>query len=316
MLISSDGIRFENYPGNPILPEYGDTHINPVWSPEVGKYLSYGRYGAPDWPLRPPHLAHLNYKDGYWCCRRIAIITSDDAIHWSDPSQALPGIQADDYEQPLKEFNSVGVQRYEGQFIAFLSDFNILLEPPVQPKDGHYGADLEISLASSRDGLKWKRVANRQPIIGRNEEEKCMQGYVHMLVQGDELWIYYHSHPYWHGPTEGMDFDDLSRASRVRLRKLRRDGFVSWFGPNGYLQTTVFPAPEGRLHVNADFALGQIVAEMLDANGNRLGASDPLRGNWHNATLEFKNDQPWKTGDRIAIRFNVQRGHLYSYWFD
>ncbi len=290
LLTSADGISFQDYPGNPIISgDVYDSSIEPVWSPEVGKYLSFGRYGFG---------------------RTIALRTSDDLIHWSAPQQVLKP-ERDEWPEgtdwPHKQFYHMSVHRYEGQFVGLLNDF-YMLEPPSS-------GELEISLASSRDGIVWQRVANREPIIRRSEQERHIRTPGAVIVQGDEIWIYYSSSPYWHGPVQGLDPTDAGRSWRIRLATLRRDGFVSLFGDDGWLQTRVFAAPPGLLHVNADVASGQLVAEVLDRSGRGLGASDPLRGNWLEGRLRWRGAPPWRAGDSIALRFHLKRGRLFSYWF-
>ena len=297
MLVSADGIRFRPYEGNPILSVTGDTQIDPVWSPELGKYISFGRYRCPDWPGTG---------------RRVARIESEDLIHWSDNLNAFPAIQADEDEEPLMQFYQMKVFRYESQFVGLLNDFYVL-QPPS-------GGELEISLATSRDGASWQRVANRQAIIRRNEEEKHIRTHGAVFVQGDEIWIYYASSPYWHGPVPGADPVHVGRSWSVRVSTLRRDGFVSWRGEEGWLQTKAFAAPAGDLFINAEVSRGQVLAEVLDGSGARLGASAPLRGNLLRGALQWRDAEggtpPWRPGDTIALRFHLTRGHLFSYWFE
>ena len=63
-------------------------------------------------------------------------------------------------------------------------------------------------------------------------------------------------------------------------------------------------------------ALGEIVVEVLDKAGNRLGSSQPLRANHLHGHLLWSGTAPWRPGASTALRFHLTRGFLYSYWFE
>ena len=106
----------------------------------------------------------------------------------------------------------------------------------------------------------------------------------------------------------------------VGLARLRVDGYVSLDASfDGGTITTVPVIPgASRLHLNAVARFGEIVVEVLDAQGNTVdgGTSIPIRQSGTEIEVAWPNDanSPLETNLPIQLRFHLRNARLYSYW--
>ena len=179
----------------------------------------------------------------------------------------------------------------------------------------------------------WQRLGNREAFIGPSRLGSGAFDLTQILppsapiVRGDELWFYYtglkyratfrYEGKYPNGkPIVLPQFDGPTGA--ICLAVLRRDGFVSLDSgsSSGHLQTQAFLMPAGTLHVNANLKQkGQLVIEAVAGDGQVIATSTPVTGDQPSVGVVWKTPaKPHLAGKRVALRFRVNRGSLYSYW--
>jgi len=187
----------------------------------------------------------------------------------------------------------------------------------------------ELYLSSSRDGFHWHRP-DRTPFIGaRREYGSWEYGYVESnagscLVVGDELWFYYSAYagdPSRVTPDNWRTSGTYGNGS-VGLAKLRRDGFVSMRPafPECTMLTRRLRFDGDRLFVNANTASSTLSVQVVAEN------DEPIPGLTHEDCLGFMGNSTcaevkWKNrdlrdlgGEKIRLRFKMDRGDIYSFW--
>ena len=149
------------------------------------------------------------------------------------------------------------------------------------------------------------------------------------IVRGDELLFYYTGLKYratFHYigtypdgrtvPKTGLDPD----GGAICLAALRRDGFISLDATEapGHILTRPFTKPDGRLRVNADIRQGgSLLVEMLDGDGDVVATSKPIEGDQMQVVVDWPTPPDQLPAEKtIRLRFTLNQGSLYSYWFD
>ena len=281
---SPDGIHWSPYEGNPVISKYCDTNQNVVYDPRLKKYVGYSRFGFG---------------------RRLARTESDDFLHWSEPELVL---QCDAADGPDTQIYGAGVDLYEGVYLAMIWIYRA-------------GGDgkIDTQLAASRDGIHWTRVGDRATWLALGDDDSWEGGMVRsverIIRRGEELYVYYCG---VHGPHSGPKFPQVERKHPVQigLVTLRRDGFVSLdAGPlEGSVTTRTFLLPEGKLHLNADAAEGEVRVVLLDASGKEISHSAALDGDQRDAVVAFP-DAAAEPGTPVRLKLVARQAKLYSYWF-
>ena len=262
---------------------------------------------ASDWGI------DLIHDDGV--VRQMIVSYSDDGLTWSEPM----GVLAPDAEDRRRygdrvQFYDLSVRLYEGIYVGYLWVW------PIRPDQ------MQIELVTSRDGLQWQRVAERELFI-RTGSPGAFDSHLIMgvsigadpVVVGDEIWIYYSG---WDGGHSAS-----KRNAAIGVVRLRRDGWVSLDadGSGGSVVTRPFVCPGGTLLVNAFAGAergGGVELEILSDTGDVIpgyAASEatPLRGD------SVRHHARWRGADRldrlkgriIALRFSLDQANLYSFWF-
>ena len=190
----------------------------------------------------------------------------------------------------------------------------------------------ELVLATSRDGFHWHRPDRNAFIGARREPGSWEYGYVEStgglcLVVGDELWFYYSAYAGDPERKESLTGSWTTSGAyangAVGLAKLRRDGFASmqacFQGADLTTRSLVFTG--GHLFVNVDTSGTLLRAEFLDENGAVIEpyTLDRCRGVCTNSTqTEIKwtgvDDFKALSGKPVKLRFQMDRGDLYSFW--
>ncbi len=122
--------------GNPALNKYCDTNQNVVYDPRIRRYVGFSRFGFG---------------------RRLARSESDDFVHWSPPELVL---ECDVADGPGTQIYGAGVDLYEGVYLAMIWIY----------REGGDGK-IDTQLATSRDGIRWTRVANRATWLNLGDAE-------------------------------------------------------------------------------------------------------------------------------------------------
>ncbi|MCY2962944.1 MAG: hypothetical protein NT069_04700 [Planctomycetota bacterium] len=285
--------------------------------------------------------------------RAVALATSRDFRTWNDlglvfhaddrdqelGKRNIESRIADRSLEPLRyhspdvykvDVYNMGVFWYEGVYLGTPAMFHATGKVPNYPNtDGFH----LIQLAMSRDLKTWHRLGDRQTFIGPSHVDSGAYDLTQLIspsapvVREDELWFYYTGLKYrsnfdYKGnyptgetvPVPGRDRD----AGGICLAVLRRDGFASLVAGSepGRVTTKRFILPAGRLFVNGNVREGELRAELLDAAGSSLATSKPLTGDRPRGEIEW---EPGATeahvGKPVSLRFTLQNGRIYSYWF-
>ena len=283
---SPDAIHWTRYADGPVLRCYSDTGQSVHFDTSLGKYVAFGRF----------NLTELSTGAEFYIGRSVARITSDDFIHWSDPQLVLTA----DHEDPDHlQINSMPVDIYEGVYIGMMETF----------EDGASHHASSVQLATSRDGVRWTRVADRfrflDPAPGEWDTVGLRPGSA-LIPRDDRVMMYY---------TSGRE-----HLEATGLATWRRDGFVSLHaGPTpGELLTTAFVVEGRELHLNVDASAGEVRVQACDAQGLAL-EDDPI------ATVKGVDATDltirWDRGDfasrlsrYTSLRITLCNADLYSYW--
>ncbi len=216
---------------------------------------------------------------------------------------------------------------YESLMLGF---FQILKGPP-----NHIGEATgipkltELVLATSRDGFHWHRP-DRRPFIGARREPGSWEcGYIEStgglcLIVGEELWFYYSA--YAGDPkriTKDWHINGTYANGAVGLAKLRRDGFVSMQArhPGASLTTRPLIFSGDHLFVNANTSGADLTVECLDEANQPIAPfvrqqCRAFRGNSTCTEICWNGSESLAalSGRRVKLRFNLDRGDLYSFW--
>ncbi|MEA1950314.1 MAG: hypothetical protein U9N87_02945, partial [Planctomycetota bacterium] len=198
---------------------------------------------------------------------------------------------------------------------------------------------MHIQLASSRDGVTWRRTEPRTQLIPFGSAEKgdfdagfmiTTQGPIRV---GDELRLYYFamSRPQYTKGLATFPEDVQEKVNRVPLKRglgmvtWRLDGFASISAKTtpGRVVTKPLVAAGEELVVNADASRGRILVEVLDENNRPLkGLSaqdcEPLVSDAVRQVVRFGGQSGFLkqlAGKTIRLRFSLENADLYSFQF-
>lgn len=289
-VLHEQGIR---YPGDGYYLSYSPDGIH--WSPypqdkpvgtnhDVGSFLwddSHGRF-----------IANVKLQQRYDLIdrRSIAIMTSEDFVHWRQPRTALVADALDDRMARERgahhaELYGMGWMPYEDMYVGFLWLFWVTepLMPDPRRRTGWWGS-LEVQLIWSYDGFYWFRTPDRQAFIPLGQigefDSRNMQTLSRAIAVGDEVRIYYaggaRDHAYFSNPlTARSSFDyrtdiDLRKVGNevvFSFASIKQDRYASLSTGTQGSFTVHHGVPDGRrLLVNARAPLGSVKAQLLDAD--------------------------------------------------
>ncbi|MAE60813.1 MAG: hypothetical protein CMJ49_05580 [Planctomycetaceae bacterium] len=283
---SADGVNWTRHAGDPVIKCYSDTGQSVLFDERLGKYVAFGRF----------NMKKLAGGGEYQAHRSVARVTSEDFVHWSDPELVLT---ADHHDVEGLQINSMPVDLYEGVYIGMMETF--------EPGATHHASS--IQLATSRDGVRWTRVADRCSFLDPDPggwDAKGLRPGSALIVRDDRLMMYYSS--------------GREQFEGTGLATWRRDGFVSLNAGRtaGELLTTAFVAGGTELHLNVDTSRGEVRVQVCDAQGLTLedGAVGVVRGvDSTDVTVVWKEgDIASRRGRPVSLRVTLAEADLYSYW--
>lgn len=238
--------------------------------------------------------------------RDVSLWESTDFNTWVYRGHLL---RTDEHDRPNTEFYSMLPLPYGSGVIGFLEMYYRAVER------------MDMQLAWSSDGLHWRRVAPRDPVLARGGEGSWDSHWVVFTnnqpeVVGDRLRFWYASGSTHHG-SKGKHRRAMGVAS------IRRDGFVSIEGrmQPGFLLTANLDATVSRrLIVNMSVETGDASVEVLSADGEvmegfsaedcRLAKQDGVA---LTVTWRGGNVVPPQVNGFVNLRFNLRNASLYSY---
>jgi len=306
---SADGIHWTRY-GNDRILTVGSELGHVIRDPATKKYFAYIR------PFSPKHFPkNVNQK------RLGAVVTSDDFVNWSEMKVVLTPDAVDDAwvtkPEQRTEFYAMNGFAYGRSYLGIIPIFRIeRIRETKAEGESKYDGPMEGQLITSRDGLSWHRMKERNPVIpsGTTFDQSVMNVAVSPIVVGDEIWEYYTAINTTHGGTIPP------KRISVALAKWRLDGFVSLDASDrvGVVETSLISDRTGSLEINADAAGGRVAVEVVGADGRVLpgyaaAEDEPLQAN------RIRHPVRWKQHDRLPasgsyrLRFLLTHASLFSY---
>jgi hypothetical protein len=319
--VSPDGIHWTPKKGRLSIPGKSDTGQGVVWDPLHRRYIAY---------LRGTRSQHDPFGRPYGESQRVRYVraaVSADFLHWSDPVELLRADISDG--DPDHQFHQFSVTRRGNQYVALLSIFHISGFEKLRCAD-EGGREIlleegtcDTQLAVSRDGLHWRRVANRAvflPLGSPGAWDSHWLTTASQLVTTDaETLLYYGgagtSRREGHNTRLGLATLPRDRFQALQPRLLRQPGVVE--------TKPLRIDPRGELYVNADARHGRVVAELCDFEGNTIegfalddcdavttdSLDAPLR--WRGKPIgQAVRDESF--GRDIRIRFYLHQASLYA----
>lgn len=288
MSFSPDGVHWTNYENNPVISLGSDTTQSLVWDPKIQKYVVFGRFGAGG--------------------RKTARAESNDCIHFSEPKLVM---ECDEFDEGGTQIYGMPINIYEGIYLGMIWIY----------REGVDGT-IDTSLATSRDGINWQRVLDRQTFLTLGEKGSWEDGMVrisqHFITHNDQLYFYYGG---VNGPHTGRKFKQVERKhkSMLGLATLRRDGFVSLDAgeTEGYMLTKPLTLDGKDLYLNVNASRGYVVVAVTDDMRTPLEnyTSERITGDELETTVNFSHSLEAIKGREVRLQFQLKDASLYSYWF-
>ena len=304
---SADGLRWELYPKNPVLPG-GDT-CTLALDPKTGEYLAF----------------HKRYQTHRGQKRRLVYLaTSRDMQEWSEPELVMAPDQLDDEQVQAEgglfsQFYNMSVFPSGGQFLGLVTHFRHTGAPAEQgPLQSSHDGPIDVQLVHSRDGRVWHRSADRSAVIPNGPhayDAGCILGVSNgPVVVGDELWCYYTAITTTHG-----GYVPKKRIT-IALAKWRLEGFVSLSArsEDGVIETVPLACSGDRLTLNADASGGRITVAVLDGEGRPLPGYDStdcigLETDAVRHAVQWKEEERLVSDGPLRLRFHLKNAKLFSY---
>ena len=285
---SPDGVHWTNSADNPLIPLGSDTTQSLVWDPRLGKYVVFGRFGAGG--------------------RKVARAESADCVHFDAPQLVF---ECDEVDEAGTQFYGMPLDLYEGLYLGM----------PWIYREGVDGT-IDTPLATSRDGVHWERVLDRQTFLSLGPEGGWEDGMARItqrfVTVGEQIYLYYGGVA---GAHTGAKFKQVQRRHQpmLGLATLRRDGFVSLDAGDeeGFALSKPMRVAGEELHVNVDAARGQLIVAFADDKGNPLPdyTSAPIAVDQTDTLVPFSQGLEALAGQEVRVRLQLRNAGLYSYWF-
>lgn len=256
----------------PITPFASDTQSVVSWDPQLRQYVGYFRNWHPS------------------VGRTIGRAVTNNLARWPHPETILTADEHDPFGSDL--YNNAA-SRYEvpgdTAHFFFISVFE------------HESDTLSIQLATSRDGVSYKRLA-REPFVAPTEDYNRGGGYMcpGIIQDGEDLLMMYHAVPYRHGEASPERIRYAGSYVLLRFPRDRFQGLHSAEGFEGNVAATRGDDGSVQASVNATVDPGGEIRAGLLRAGDRL---EFLPG-------FSPEDCAPVTGDGLALPFTWRGGDL------
>ena len=232
--------------------------------------------------------------------RVLAMHTSPDFVHWSEPRDIItPGPEDPDFTQ----FYSMGGFRYGNYWLGTLWMYYV------------HDQSMDVELAVSRDGRQWSRPFAGQRLIPLGDDGAFDRGMMQTasapLVVGDSIYIYYGGENHR---------NDEGGTSDIGLATVPLDRWAGLqCGRRGALRTRPFVLQGNALELNTYAHGGEVRVALLDEAGAPLpgfGLADaePVVGDLFHARLRWRgsSDLSALRGRRLAAQCSIQNATIYA----
>ena len=304
MAVSHDGLHWESK-GNftPDLPCNPDRACF-IWDPFRKVYALYNRVR-----YDPPELKERG-GPSYWG-RAIALCTSKDFKNWSKPKLVM---HAEEDDPDGTELYGMAAFPYQGQWVGLVQ---------IHRSIPHL-AYIDLAVAHSRDGKKWRRekelVLPRGGIGEWDRFNQCAS--TRPIKIGDEIWVYYSGRLYRHGEyrTHTNLTDTGPSHVGIGLATLRLDGWCSLqasFGGGDVVTKTLILPKSSDLFINVKSDWGEVIVRVLDEDGDPVERMEslPISADGVSVKVLWPDTNTIKlfTGKPIRLKFSIRNAKLYSW---
>ena len=288
----------------------GATHW--MWDPMRNKYVLYGRTRKALPEVAAAWSTNEWFKN-WFSGRAVARIESSDFLHWdfSRPDTAPVVLTADLQDKPGTEIYSMKVFPYEGIYIGLVQVFH------ATPDE----STLDVQLAVSRDSIRFTRVGDRGAFIhlgpiGSWDRFNLSLANNDPIAVDDELRFYYGGRLYRHGPYAGPDKGP--EKSGIGFATIQRDRFAALEASfeGGEILTKPLKFQGKKLHLNAKSDFGEIVVDLLGADGKVIAQSKPVRRDGLDIGVEWKQEILGDLDGPASLRIKLQNARLFALWCD
>lgn len=272
--------------------------------------------------------------------RRVALSTSQDLVHWSEPELILWGDERDqqigrkrieetindpdrrrplavDRDQFFTDIYNMPLFTYGDMYLGLPVVFHhsgVNAHSTGSAQDGI----LYPTLAASRDLLQWDRLSREPfiPLSRLSDEPNYDQGMISAtrpVPHGDELWFYYTGARFTHMKRAVIEEAKLRKSAdepmgAVFLARLRVDGFASLRGgpQPGTVLTVPVKVTGPRLYVNVDAKAGELRTEIRDVENRGAMAGRAMGENSaQDAALPVRENATrvaieWRAGEDLS----------------
>ena len=284
----------------------GATHW--MFDPARGKYVLYGRTLMETPEVKAAWSSNEGFKQWY-SGRAVARIESDDFVKWdfTRPLTAPVVMKADMQDKPITEIYSLKVFPYEGIYVGLVQVLHSA------PEEG----TLDVQLAVSRDSVHFTRVGDRGTFIplgpiGSWDRFNLSLANNDPIVADDGLRFYYSGRLYRHAPYSGPD-KGVDKSS-IGFATIKRDRFVALEASfdGGEIMTRPLQLKGKTLHLNAKSDFGEIIVELLDADGKLIGRSTSMQRDSLDIPVEWAGNVDMPQSVKLRIKLNNAR--LFALW--
>jgi hypothetical protein len=290
---SRDGIVWTDGPENPVIPGYADVGMF-TFDPVDGIFRGIVK----------------NFLEIRGYRRRSVLATeSPDALNWTFPQPAfIPDVEDDAWAEAYNtsgkrmahtQVYGMPIFRYESILIGFPQLFRI-----TDTENPSHDGEVDLQLTSSRDGLMWNRVGDREPLVPIGEPGSYDAGGVYsgnsLVVDHDEVRLYYTGCRTTHG---------VPGETGVCMVLWRRDRFVGLRADQAGGTVEIKPQKAGKtLHLNADASQGTIDLTISDTEVRKRLVGD---------RLDYPINMPRHLiGKEVVVRLGMKDSEVFSLWWD
>lgn len=245
-----------------------------------------------------------------------AFKNKDMVVNWLAADRDTKADPYIDFKPQLYNVDAVGYESIMlGMFQVHKGPENDACEKNKMPKI------TELIPMYSRDGFHFTRPSEKPIICATRTEGSWDRGYVQSVggichIHKDELWIYYIG---FAGDDNAPNIEQANACmygnGATGIAKLRRDGFVSRNADKKAQLLTRKLTFEDKKYMFANFD-GTLKVTLLDGDGNVLAESKEITDNNTCRMIELDDfDVSSLCGGVFKIRFELENGKLYSFWF-
>lgn len=330
---SADGVKFTEV--GRVLPFFCDNPTIVQWDERIGKYVIYtrafcydsenqrrvGRIETDD-PLKPWPYTKTDHDRMFFSIDNVLVVLSADGE--DDPHSDIYYNAASIY--PWAEDVYL---MFPTHFRHFSPERNPFIRPR-QPGQWEDFGMLEVQLATSRDGIAWRRP-NREAYFPTGLADEWDRWYAVMgpgiVRRGNYLYQYYNSSGRLHDSVVlRAEYDESAeQLGGVGVVRQRLDGFVSAEADHrgGWLTTPALTFSGKTLRLNIDTgSMGTAYVELQDAEGRPtpgFAASDceEIGGNFIDQRVYWKAgaDVSSLAGKPVRVHFKLKRAKLFAFQF-